>query len=302
LVAFLLSIVLAVVIARTVTQPLTNVARASEAMARGQYEQSVPLEGPDEVSRVADSFNKMASQVANSQQAQRDFVANVSHDLKTPITSILGWSQSLVDGTASEGEQQRRAASVIHDETARLERMVNQLLDLARLESGQLRLLLEQVDLEQLLIEIQQNFDHRTQEAGIGLSLNIQPVPRVMADRDRMSQILTNLMDNALTHTQTGGQIRLGLHPFGEAMVEIAVQDTGRGIPPEELSRIFERFYQVDKSRSDRDQGQGSGLGLSIVKELVEAHQGKITAQSQIGMGTTFIIHLPTVAQNPTNG
>lgn len=296
LVAFLLSIVLAIVISRTVTRPLRNVASASEAMAQGKYEQRVLVDGPDEVSRVARSFNEMAAKVASTQQSQRDFVANVSHDLKTPITSILGWSQSLVDGTASDADQQRQAALIIRDESLRLERMVIQLLDLARLESGQMNLRLEPVDLRRLLQSLQQDFEHRSAKSGIELTLNVESGPQVMADRDRLNQILTNLLDNAFDHTQPGGQIRLGLHSVGESSVELVVQDTGEGIPAEELERIFERFYQVDKSRSDRGPGRGTGLGLSIVKDLVEAHHGQITAQSQVGMGSTFIIQLPAIA------
>ncbi|MGD8804732.1 MAG: HAMP domain-containing sensor histidine kinase, partial [Chloroflexota bacterium] len=169
LIAFLLSVLLAILIARSVARPLQGLADASEAIAQGEYEQQLPLSGPDEVRRVAASFNEMASQVAASQQAQRDLVANISHDLRTPLTSIRGWSQALLDGTANSGQRQQQAATVIHGEAERMERMVKQLLDLARMEAGQLQLARRPVDLGQLLVEVKESFTPRAQEKGVTL-------------------------------------------------------------------------------------------------------------------------------------
>jgi len=296
LIAFLLSVLLAVLIARSVARPLRQLAEASEAIALGNYEQQLPLSGPDEVRRVAGSFNTMATQVAESRQAQRDLVANISHDLRTPLTSVRGWSQALLDGTASSSEQQQQAATVIHAEAERMERMVEQLLDLARLESGQLQLAMQSLDLGQLLREVKDAFTPRAQEKNVELILALQPVPEVSGDRDRLTQVFANLLDNALGHTPSGGQVRLSLYLLSNGQVEATVQDNGRGIPQEELSRIFERFYQVDKSRSGAAERRGSGLGLAIVRELVEAHGGQITARSAPGQNTLFAIRLPTVA------
>jgi signal transduction histidine kinase len=299
LIALLLSLLLAVLIARSVARPLRGMAEASEAIAQGDYEQKLPLSGPEEVQRVAVSFNEMASQVARSQRAQRDLVANISHDLRTPLTSIRGWSQALVDGTASDDARRRQAVTVINTEAARMERMVDQLLDLARMESGQLILARQPVDLGQLLGEVAESFALRAQEQGVDLTLERQPVPTILGDPDRLTQILANLLDNALDHTPRGGRVRLALYLLSDGQVEIIVQDNGRGIPQEELGRIFERFYQVDKSRAGPAAERGSGLGLAIVRELVAAHGGQITARSALGQDTVFAIRLP--AMEPTS-
>jgi signal transduction histidine kinase len=295
LIAFLLSVLLALLIARSVAQPLQGMAEASEAIAQGEYEQQLPLSGPEEVQRVAASFNEMTAQVAASHQAQRDLVANISHDLRTPLTSIRGWSQALLDGTAADSRRQQQAATVIYSEAERMERMVEELLDLARMEAGQLELVRQPVDLGQLLTEVKESFTPVAQEKGVALVLALQPAPEVLGDRDRLTQIFSNLLDNALGHTPAGGQVQLALYLLSDGQVEVIVQDNGQGIPQAELSRIFERFYQVDKSRAETAEGRGSGLGLAIVRELVEAHGGQITARSAPGQDTVFAVRMPAL-------
>lgn len=293
LAAFLVAVVLMVWLNRSVTRPLREMVQASEAMAGGNYDQRVPVHGPEEVQRVASSFNEMAAQVKQSNQAQRDFVANVSHDLKTPLTSIQGWSQALLDGVAGEPAQVENAAAIIHSEAGRMNRMVNQLLDLARLESGQLKLHLAPVFLNELLAEVRNNLLVQAQAKQINLIEMIQPVPPILGDGDRLIQLFSNLVDNALAHTPAEGSVRLVVRPQGEKMVEVLVQDTGQGIPAEEQPRIFERFYQVEKSRTQSSRRRGVGLGLAIAKELVEGHRGRITVHSQPGQGTTFLVQFP---------
>ncbi|MBK8987995.1 MAG: HAMP domain-containing protein [Chloroflexi bacterium] len=283
------------------TRPLRTMATAAEGIARGDYDQQLSLQGPDEVQRLAASFNSMTSQVKMSQQAQRDFVSNVSHDLKTPLTAIRGWSQSLLDGTAVTDAERQQAAAIIHNETERMQRLVSQLLDLARIESGQLKLALEPVDLRQVLAEVQDNLAWRAQEQGIYLTDELQSTPPIGGDYDRLMQLFTNLVDNALAHTPAGGRVHVSLKPHGETAVDVLVQDTGSGIAAEDLPRIFERFYQVDKSRARGNGRRGSGLGLAIVRELVEAHQGTIRPYSQVGQGTAFLVRLPVYQETPTN-
>ncbi len=291
--AFLLAILLAFGIVAWVARPLQKMAGATEAIAQGEYDQQLPLQGPEEVQRVAFSFNSMAAQVSATRHAQRDFVANVSHDLKTPITSIQGWSQALLDGAADTPEAQRRAANIIYSEAERMSRMVRQLLDLAKIESGQLELYKELVDLSQLIQDVHRNLFIRAQEKGIHLTVDSQLSVPIYGDPDRLMQLFTNLVDNALTHTPTDGRVHLKVQPHGEKAVEVVVQDTGKGIGSEELSRIFERFYQVEKSRAQMAQRAGSGLGLSIVQELVALHNGRIFARSELGKGSAFIVRLP---------
>jgi signal transduction histidine kinase len=295
LLALLLAILLAIVITRSVAGPLQRLAGAAEGIAAGDYDQRVPPAGPEEVQRVAESFNSMAARVRTTQAAQRDFVANVSHDLKTPITAISGWSQALLDGAASAPEEQARAATTIHSEAARMDRMVTQLLDLARLESGQVELVRQPVDMGQLLATVQRSFEPAAQARGVALELAVAPVAPVLGDPDRLAQIFTNLVDNALTHTPPGGRITLSATQVG-SWVDSVVRDTGPGIAPEEQARVFERFYRVEKSRARGDE-RGAGLGLAIVRELVEAHEGQVRLESGPGQGTTFIIRLPAVGQ-----
>jgi two-component system sensor histidine kinase ResE len=200
-----------------------------------------------------------------------------------------------MDKTADSPEQQERSARIIHDEAERMARMVEQLLDLAQIESGQLILAREAIDMGRLAEEIRRSFDLRAQDKGIRLALDVQPTPAIVGDHDRLVQVFSNLVDNALDHTPHGGQIHMSVYPHGQEAVEVTVQDTGSGIPPQEINRVFERFYQLDKSRVRAKRGRGAGLGLAIVKELVEAHGGRIIARSQVDQGTSFTVRLPVV-------
>ena len=294
--AFLLAVLLAALVARSVVQPLRNLAVAAGAVARGDYDHRVPPRGPEEVRGVAESFNSMAAQVNATQSAQRDLVANVSHDLKTPLTAISGWSQALLDGTADTPDERRRAAETIFNEAGRMSRLVNDLLDLARLESGQCQLKDHFLDLGQVLIEVEHGLLPRERDKAIDLSLDIPNTPLVLGDHDRLVQVFTNLADNALTYTPAGGRVVLAVRQVNDT-VEGVVSDTGPGIPEEELPRVFERFYRLEKSRARGEDGRrGSGLGLAIVEELVHAHGGRISVSSRVGQGTTFIVSLPTAA------
>lgn len=298
LLALALSIVLAVIISRSVSGPLRKMATAAQGIAGGDYEQRVPPEGPEEVQQVAGSFNSMAAQVKSSQQAQREFVANVSHDLKTPITAISGWSQALLDGAASAPEEQERAAMTIYGEAGRMDRLVNELLDLARLESGQMELAQEPVDLGLLLEDVRRSFEPQAQAKDIGLWLQVEPSPPVLGDPDRLAQIYMNLVDNALTYTPIGGRVVMSVRPSANGVTS-SVRDNGPGIAPVDQERVFERFYRVEKSRA-RGEERGSGLGLAIVRELVSAHGGEITITSAPGQGSEFAVWLPTMPPNAT--
>ncbi len=296
LAAFLLSILLAAWIARSVAKPLQHLATAAESVAHGDYGQRLPLEGPLEVKRVAASFNSMGEQVQAGRQSQHDFVTNVSHDLRTPITSISGWSQALLDGTAVTHEERHQAAGVIHDEAERMQRLVDELLDLAQIESGQLELALQAVDLTLLVNNIYQALSPRAEALGLVMNLETEPVPQVNGDADRLTQAISNIVENALIYTRHGGQVCLVVQPGLNNLVLIAIEDDGPGIPLAEQERIFERFYRLDKSRVRDERSRGSGLGLAIAKELVEAHRGWIELQSAEGRGSKFLIYLPVAS------
>jgi len=301
LAAFVISILLAYLIARSIAKPLQRITLATEKIARGDYDQQLNITSPDEVRRLATSFNVMTQEVKASRQAQRDFVANVSHELKTPLTSIQGFSQAILDGTARDGEAQRHAAQVINDEAERMARLVNELLDLAKLDAGQIVMAQEPVDMGQLLRGCVEKLTPQAGQGGVELKLDLGALPLLSGDNDRLAQVFTNLVDNALKHTPQGGRVTVAAREVisrparkGEKAVptiEVSVADTGSGIPPEDLSRIFERFYQVDKSRHRKD--RGAGLGLAIAKEIVQAHGGQIKAESVVGVGTKFTVTLP---------
>ena len=301
--AFAVSIVLAILVTRTVVKPLQHVAQAAQKIAAGDYDQTVPLEGAREFKEVAVNFNQMAQQVRATRQSQRDFLANVTHELKTPLTSIQGFAQAIKDGAASEPDAVRKSAAIIYDEAARMNRLVMELLELARIESGQIVMRHETVQIELLLKSVLDRLALRVPESGVQLQSEIAPgLPPISGDGDRLGQVFGNLLDNALKHTPRGGRIVVaarsssGLAPGkrGKSVegVEITVADNGSGIPPEDLARIFERFYQIDKSRA-RTQAGSLGLGLAIVKEIVTAQGGTIHAESIVGLGTKFVVWLP---------
>jgi len=293
-VALVLSILLALLVSRSVAAPLRRVASAAEAIARGESGTRAPVSGPAEVQAVARSFNTMADQVEAAQQSQRDFVANVSHELKTPLTSIQGFSQALLDGTAATPETTTRAVRVIHEEAERMRRMVDELLILARFDAGQMVMARDPVNLGPLLHGCVEKLTPQAQAAGVVLELDIPNKLSITGDADRLAQVFTNLLDNSVAHTPSGSKVALAGRRVEEArVIEVTITDTGEGIPAEALPRIFERFYQVDKARK---RSRGAGLGLAITKEIIEAHGGAITAESVVGLGTRFTVRLPLLS------
>lgn len=287
MIGLLIAVALAVSISRTIARPLQAASTAATAIAEGDLEQTVPVTGPSEVRSVARAFNRMSAEVRATQQAQRDFMANVSHDLKTPLTSIQGYSQAIIDGTAREPQH---AAAIIHDEAARLNRMVAELTDLARMQAGQLSMHMAPLNLSQLVENVTHKLAVVAQRKGIKLTASVPPLPEIAGDGDRLVQVLNNLLDNAIKFTPSGGQVNVRAQT-SRGGVEVIVQDTGIGIPKEDVARIFERFYQVDKTRGPR---RGTGLGLAITHEIVQAHGGQIVVNSVEGQGTTFSLWFPS--------
>ena len=297
-VALVLSILLALWVSRSVAAPLRRVAAAAEAIARGEAGTRAPVSGPQEVRALASSFNTMADRVEAARQSQRDFVANVSHELKTPLTSIQGFSQALLDGTASTPETAARAARVVHEEAERMRRMVDELLTLARFDAGQMVMARDPVELGPLLRACIEKLAPQAQAAEVTIDMDVPEQLVVTGDADRLAQVFGNLLDNGVAHTPAGGSVAVAARRADEGhFVEVTVTDTGRGIPADALPRIFERFYQVDKARR---RSRGAGLGLAITKEIVEAHGGTITAESVVGLGSRFAVRLPLWEGKPT--
>lgn len=280
-------------VSRSVARPLQAVARAAIAVAHGNYNLKVPVTGPSEAQMVAQAFNEMTEQVKLAQQSQTDFLANVTHDLRTPLTSIHGFSQALIDGVSSNPQDIKHAAQVINEEANRMGRLVADLLDIARIQAGKMQMLRHAVEVDRVLTAVGSSLAIKARQKGVELHLDVPPLFRIAGDSDRLTQAFTNLVDNAIKHTNTGGHVWLRAKPL-DGGIQVEVQDTGEGIPPEDVSRIFERFYQVDKSRNRAKQG-GTGLGLAITYEIIKAHNGQIQVVSQIDLGTVFTVWLPVL-------
>jgi len=224
-----------------------------------------------------------------------DFIANVSHELRTPIAMMQGYSEAIVDDIAESHEEKKEMAKIIYDESLRMSRLVNELLDLARMESGYFNLMLDEVDIGPFLDKINRKFQGLAKEKKISLLFDRENDEGSFEfDSDRIEQVLTNLIDNAIRHTPEGGSVAI-IERSDERGLYIEVKDNGAGIPEEDLPFVFERFYKADKART---RGRsGTGLGLAIAKNIIEAHQGHITVQSILGKGTIFSINLPRNAK-----
>jgi len=231
---------------------------------------------------------------------RKDFVANVSHELRTPLVMLQGYSEAIIDDIAESQEEKKELAQIIYDESLRMSRLVNELLDLARMEAGHIPLEIQPANLLQLEDKVIRKFGGVAKEQGIHLQLDWQAADGTFYfDNDRMEQVLTNLVDNAIRHTGHGGTVTLRTF-IQDEMYTIEVTDTGSGIPAEDLPFVFERFYKADKART---RGRaGTGLGLSIVKNIVQGHHGTITVRSKLGEGTTFSIQLPTQPEEGKHG
>jgi signal transduction histidine kinase len=307
--ALLVSIGIAWWLASTITRPMEQITRASEEMARGNLDPHLTLpETSDEVGRLSSAFTTMAHEVARSHQTMRDLMANVSHDLRTPLTSISGFAGALVDGTLSGPEGAKEAGRIIGEEAERMRRLIEDLLYLGRIESGDLALQRDPVDLAELARSAQARFLFRAQEGGINFELHAPEAAAILGDPHRIGQVLDNLIENAFKHTPPTGSVVVtaslegpkapGKGPSRTLRTAVlSVHNTGSYIPPQEAERVFERFYQVDKARAGNG---GSGLGLAIAREIVQAHGGKIDLQSTPQTGTSFTVSIPALETSPS--
>ncbi|WP_163970215.1 two-component system histidine kinase PnpS [Oceanobacillus halotolerans] len=221
---------------------------------------------------------------------RKDFVANVSHELKTPITSIKGFSETLLDGAMDDEEARQKFIRIIYKESQRLQLLIEDLLTLSKLEKEEFQLNIVEVDVKQLLQDITPIMQSKAAKKNINVTINIDSDSTVKIDEDRVKQVILNLLDNAISYTPEDGNITLQVDEVRDQL-HIRVSDTGIGIEQEALPRIFERFYRIDKARS-RNTG-GTGLGLAIAKHIVDVHDGKITVDSKVNEGTTFDVYLP---------
>jgi signal transduction histidine kinase len=284
---------LGILFARNLARPLETLDRAAAQVSRGDLDQRVPIQsGVRELENLGQSFNQMTESLRRSTRAKNDFIADVTHELRTPLTVIRGTVETLESGAIEDKAGRPGLLASMSRETNRLIQLVNQLLILTRSDSGALSLHIEPVDLEDLVDERFSLFEPLAIQKGVQLQISCLDAGPYLAraDRARTAQILDNLLDNALRYAPKESQITLELKK-NNGMIQCSVEDSGAGIPSEDLPQIFERFYRVEKSR-DRDSG-GAGLGLAIARSLVEAQGGMIEAASKMGEGTRIVFQLP---------
>jgi len=292
LAAGLVALILSLYLSQRVVRPVRAMMNASKRIAGGDYNERVQERGSDELGQLASSFNHMASQLQYTENMRRQLIGDVAHELRTPLTSIKGSMEGLIDGVLPATPETYQQ---IHQEAERLNRLVSDLGELSRVEAGAYEMDLQSVELTSLVKTVVKRLGSQFEEKNITLSLDIpSKLPRVQADADRLIQVLTNLLSNALRYTPSAGEVTLGISR-ADRFLQISVKDTGVGILAEHLPHVFTRFYRVDKSRSR--QAGGSGIGLTIAKYLVEAQGGKIWAES-LGknQGSTFIFTLPVLS------
>lgn len=271
--------------------PVQKLTLAAQKIAAGDLQQRIPIQSQDEIGTLATAFNQMADSLARHEELRRNLIADIAHELRTPLTVIQGNLEAMLDSILPTNPQE---IATLRDETALLARLVADLRLLSLAEAGQLKLERVKTDLAELVASAVELFRLQAQSNQIELVMDIAPnLPSIRVDADRIAQVIRNLFSNALRHTPAGGRVIVVCRMDEFQKILIMISDTGDGIPPEDLPYIFDRFYRADKSRS-RTSG-GSGMGLAIVKQLVEAHGGKVWVESQPTQGATFGLSLPVI-------
>jgi histidine kinase len=288
--AVLVAVTVSVIFSRRIVSPLRAMMSASQRIADGRYDERVTASGADELGQLAGQFNRMAERLEQTESMRRQLLGDVSHELRTPLTAIGGYMEALTDGVLPATPE---TFEQVRQEAGRLSRLVDDLQELSRVEAGAYRLDLRALKVSDLLQTTIKRLAHQFSEKQVALVAS--PVPdtlAVLVDEDRIIQVLTNLLGNALAYTASGGTVAVSAARIGNEL-QVSIKDSGTGIPAESLAHIFDRFYRVDKSRS-RAAGGGSGIGLTIARAFVEAHGGRIWAESAgEGLGSTFFFTLP---------
>ena len=299
-IALALSGIVGMLLARAITRPLRRLTTAAGAVAQGRFDEQVPVRSSDELGRLSRAFNDMVSRLRAARLMQTTFVANVSHELRTPLTAIKSLVETLRDGAVDDVSVRDRFLETVETETDRLIRLVNDLLVLTRADAEALNLNREPLDLAELARVTMAQLTPQAEAKQLALQLDVAPAaPLAWADRDRISQVLVNLLDNAVKYSHQGNAVTVSVAPDAAGRsVLVRVTDHGIGISAEDLPHIGRRFYRADKARTrtrthDRGTQSGSGLGLSIAAALIEAHGGRLWVESEEGAGTTVGFTLP---------
>ena len=274
--------------ARRTLAPVQRLGATARRLGRGDLSQRAEVTGPTEIRHLARSFNSMAAELEEAEGRRRSLTADIAHELRTPTSNIQGYMEAIKDGVFQATPE---TVDTIHEQALLLSRLVDDLRLLAQVDGGELQLQRTQTRVEELVQSCVDALRPRAEAKGVSLGVDVaETLPVLDLDATRIAQVVGNLLDNAVTHTPEGGSVTVSAHASADA-VEVQVADTGPGIAPDDLQRVFDRFYRTDPSRS-RNTG-GTGLGLTIARRLVEAHGGSIEAESAVGQGSRFIIRLP---------
>lgn len=291
IIALPVAIASAVVISRNITRPLSKLTVAADKMAKGAFDIDVPADRGDEVGQLSRAFSSMARDVGETQTQMRALLANVSHDMRTPLTSILGFAQALRGGVVQGEEESKHAGNVIYDEVTKLSERLNDLLFLSEIEAGQALVQREDVDLSALTAKAVERTTSKAAERNVSITCDMAPGVHAYVDRAKLERALENLLDNSRKFTPANGEVCVRAFNDGQQQVCIEVANTATDIEPEELPRLFNRFYRRDRARTGPS--AGSGLGLPIARDLVELHGGKLEAYLE-DSAITFRLTLPT--------
>ena len=283
-----LALFIGILLSRSISRPIQELTKATHHMADGNLGQQVPVRSRDELGELAQSFNKMSADLARSFNLRKQMTADIAHELRTPISLILGHAEGVNDGVL---KPTRENFEIIREEAERLEHLVSDLRTLSLADAGELSVDFQPVDINTLMSDVHTHYLTLFNQKRITLNLETAPVIlKANLDPNRFAQVLNNILDNALRYTPENGQVQLAVRSVNNN-IQISIQDSGDGVTPEEASHLFDRFYRVDESRT-RDDG-GSGLGLAIAKSIVEMHKGRIWAESEKGKGLRVVIELP---------
>ena len=301
---FLISVAVASALASTISRPIARITEAARRVADGDLSQRVPGDGRDEIAQLANTFNHMATQIAQSQQSLRDFVADASHELRTPLTSIQGFAGALLDGALTGEEGQTQAALIITEESRRMSKLVEDLLYLSRVEALRPNARQDKVSASTIVNELVRRLTHLAEVRNLSVNVVGSSGPMITGDPGQLDHLVGNLIQNAIKYTPDGGTITITTgqeSPASRASAGargfIRVHNTGTVIPESDLPHIFDRFYRVDKSRARI--AEGSGLGLAIAKEIARRHGGDIQVTSTPATGTTFTVFVPCPEEPP---
>ncbi|OGO23463.1 MAG: hypothetical protein A2Z28_05760 [Chloroflexi bacterium RBG_16_51_9] len=289
LLAVIIALLIAVLLSERILAPVKALTLAARQLGQGDLSQRVESKDKSEMGELAQAFDTMAENLERTEQSRKNMVADIAHELRTPLSNIKGYLEAVSDGVIKPDTD---TIGKLDEEATLLARLVEDLQELSLAEAGTLKLVCNPENIAGLVNQTVAIVQAKALAKGLSLSAKLpDKLPLVNIDAHRISQVLRNLLENAITHSAAGGTITVDVRAQDNRTIEVSVTDTGQGIPPEELPLIFERFYRVDKSRT-RATG-GSGLGLTIAKRLVEAHGGKITAQSEMGKGSRFSFTIP---------